>query len=78
MTERKGNTYSVSNDVNLLYGMALEVTGDGYNASPEENFVNNCKHQYLKRGYAYLCRRVIFKAMLTYEVSLFEVVERQC
>ena len=46
MTERKGNTYSVSNDVNLLFGMAVEVTGDGYNASPEENFVNSCKHQY--------------------------------
>ena len=49
MTERKGNTYSVSNDVNLLYGVAVEVTGDGYNASPEENFVNSCKHQYQTR-----------------------------
>ena len=49
MTERKGNTYSVSNDVILLFGMAVEVTGDGYNVSPEENFVNSCKHQYQTR-----------------------------
>lgn len=48
-----------------LYGMAVEVTGDGYNAFPEENFVNTCKHLYQTRlctlllnsdfqGYAYI------------------------